>query len=319
MNRPLPPLDFGKIALQPLDKRHSKVNLGDFATPGAPSRSFLDFCRSLPNILAAKDLREAARAIAKAKKEKARIMLAMGGHPIKVGLGKIIIDLMERGLIDSLSANGSVMVHDSEIALSGATSEEVGASLGQGAFGVTAETGALINQAARQAAQDRLGLGHALGHLLLQASPPYIKASVLAAGARLGIPCTIHVALGSDVYHIHPDCQGQDLGQASMDDFLTFCRLVADLENGVFINLGSAVIIPEVFLKAITATRNLGYRQKNLTTISMDFIRQYRPMTNVVERPVKDVGKGYYLIGHHEIMFPLLINLALEILEGTNL
>jgi len=266
----LPDLKFKKVTLSHLSNRHSKVRLEDFAKPISAGQTFAQFGNSLSNILAAGDLKEAARLIAKAKQNGRTIMLAMGGHPIKVGLGPVIIDLLEKGLFDSISANGSAMVHDTEIALAGTTSEDVGASLGTGQFGVTAETGALINEAARLAAKNETGLGTALGQIILKENPPYASNSIFAATARLKIPFTVHVALGTDVYHIHPDCEGSRLGAASMDDFKTFCKLAATLEEGVFINLGSAVIIPEIFLKALTLTRNLGFEQKNMTTINLD-------------------------------------------------
>jgi hypothetical protein len=284
----------------------------DFSKPLKAGQTFAQFGNSLSNILAAGDLKEAAYLIAKAKKNGQTIMLAMGGHPVKVGLGPIIIDLLEKGLFDSISTNGSVMVHDAEIALAGTTSEDVGASLGKGQFGVTAETGALINKAASLASQNGTGLGCALGQIILKEDPPYASNSLFATAARLKIPFTVHVALGTDVYHIHPDCEVSSLGQSSMDDFKTFCKLVATLQEGVFINLGSAVIMPEIFLKALTLTRNLGFEQNHLTTINLDFIHQYRSSENVVKRPTQENGHGFYFIGHHEIMFPLLMSLVLE-------
>ncbi|MDR2141445.1 MAG: hypothetical protein LBR11_06600 [Deltaproteobacteria bacterium] len=312
MTRSLPALDLSQLRLSSLAKRPSKVNRADFAKPLAAGRSFREFAQAWPNILAAGDLRRAARRIAEARRAGRTIMLAMGGHPIKVGLGPLIVDLLERGLFDSISANGSIMVHDSEIALAGATSEDVAGSLQDGDFGVTGETGALINQAARQAAATGLGLGRSLGELLGQGGYPHAGDSVLAAAARLQIPATIHVALGTDVYHIHPDRDFRSLGQASQTDFETFCQLTATLTEGVFINLGSAVILPEVFLKALTLVRNLGFAVQRLTTINLDFLYQYRPRVNVVERPTQGGGEGFYFIGHHEIMFPLLMSLALE-------
>ncbi|MDR1084038.1 MAG: hypothetical protein LBP22_04065 [Deltaproteobacteria bacterium] len=311
----LPELDLEKIRLSSLFKRHSKVSRADFAKPLKSGLSFWDFSRNLPNILAAGDLKQAALMVAEAKNAGQTIMLAMSGHPIKVGLGPLIIELMEIGLIDCLSANGSVMVHDSEIALAGVTSEDVAESLKDGDFGVTGETGALINKAARIASDSGLGLGHSLGGLLNELAPPHGNLSVLAAAHRLSIPATIHVALGTDVYHIHPDRDGGQLGRASMTDFQTFCQMTATLSGGVFINLGSAVIMPEVFLKALTLVRNLGFPVKNPLTINLDFIYQYRSRVNVVERPTGQGGRGFYFIGHHEIMFPMLMGLVLENLD----
>ena len=310
--RPWPELDFKAVTATDLEARPSKVQAADFARPLRPGLTLAEFAAALPRLLAASDLREAAARLAAAHRAGRPIILGLGGHVVKVGLGPIIIDLMERGFINGLAANGSVMVHDAEAALAGATSEDVAATLGDGRFGVTAQTGELINRAARAAADDGRGLGRALGRALLAAAPPHLDISILAAAARLDIPATIHAAIGTDVFNIHPEADGAALGAASMDDFRLFCRLTADLEGGVFINLGSAVILPEVFLKALTLVRNLGRRVGGLTTINMDFIRHYRPSVNVVERPTLEGGRGFYFLGHNEIMFPLLAALALE-------
>jgi hypothetical protein len=305
-------LDLGQLRLNSLFTRVSKVNRADFARPYKINSSFRRFCDRLPNILAAGDLKTAAALFADARLDGQSTMLAMGGHPIKVGLGPLIVDLLAKGLFDCVSANGSVMVHDLEIALAGATSEDADQSLKDGAFGVTGETGAMINRAARVASETGQGLGQTLGRLINELKPPGVKDSVLAAAARLGVPFTIHVAMGTDVYHIHPDRDFSQLGRATQTDFETFCQWVAILEDGVFLNLGSAVIMPEVFLKAITLVRNLGFPLRNLTTINMDFLHQYRSRVNVVERPTKEGGQGFYFIGHHEIMFPLLMGLIIE-------
>lgn len=308
-------LDFSAVRATNLDARHSKVRAGDFGRPLRPGATLAEFFQGLPNILAAADLRDAASRIVQARKAGRPVILGMGGHVIKVGLGPVIIDLMERGLIDGLAANGSVMVHDSEAALVGATSEDVGATLGSGDFGVTAETGELVNRAARAAAEEGEGLGLVLGRNLMDKRPPFLEVSVLAAAARLKIPMTIHAAIGTDVYNIHPEADGAALGAASMKDFKLFCWMVSGLQGGVFINLGSAVIMPEVFLKALTVARNLGHQVDNLTTINMDFIRHYRPQVNVVGRPTQEGGRGFNFIGHHEIMFPLLMAMVLELIQ----
>lgn len=305
-------LDFSAVRTTNLDGRHSKVRVGDFARPLKSGATMGEFFLGLPRILAAADLIEAAQMIVVAKKAGRPVILGLGGHVIKVGLGPVIIDLMERGLIDGLAANGSVMVHDSEVALVGATSEDVGATLGSGDFGVTAQTGELINRAAKIAAEEDTGLGHVLGRTLNERKPPFLAFSVVAAAERLKAPMTIHAAIGTDVYNIHPDADGASLGAATMRDFKLFCWMVSNLEGGVFINLGSAVIMPEVFLKALTLVRNLGHSVNNLTTINMDFIRHYRPQVNVVARPTQEGGRGFYFIGHHEIMFPLLMSMVLE-------
>jgi len=310
--RSWPELDFEAVTTTDLGDRPSKVRAVDFARPLRPHPTLAEFAAGLPNILAGADLREAAGRIAAARRAGRPIILGLGGHVVKVGLGPVIIDLMERGLISGLAANGSVMVHDAEAALAGATSEDVAATLGEGRFGVTAQTGELINRAARTAAAGGRGLGRALGQALLEAAPPHLNLSLLAAATRLDLPATIHAAIGTDVYNIHPEADGAAVGAASFNDFRLFCRLTADLEGGVFLNLGSAVILPEVFLKALTLVRNLGHKVRGLTTINLDFIRHYRPSVNVVERPTRDGGRGFYFIGHHEIMFPLLMALTLE-------
>ncbi|MDR2935346.1 MAG: hypothetical protein LBV70_05665, partial [Candidatus Adiutrix sp.] len=303
--RSWPELDFEAVSTTDLYERPSKVRAADFARPLRPGLTLAEFTAALPRLLAAADLREAASRLAAARRAGRPIILGLGGHVVKVGLGPVIIDLMERGFISGLAANRAVMVHDAEAALAGATSEDVTATLGEGRFGVTAQTGELINRAARAAAQAGQGLGRALGRALLDSAPPHLDLSLLAAAARLDIPATIHAAIGTDVYNIHPEADGAALGAASFNDFRLFCRLAADLEGGVFLNLGSAVILPEVFLKALTLVRNLGYRVSDLTTINMDFIRHYRPSVNVVERPTREGGRGFYFLGHHEIMFPL--------------
>ena len=310
--RSWPELDFEAVTTTDLKDRPSKVRAADFARPLRPGLSLAEFAAALPRLLAAADLREAAARLAAARRAGRPIILGLGGHVVKVGLGPVIIGLMERGFINGLAANGSVMVHDAEAALVGATSEDVTATLGEGRFGVTAQTGELINRATQQAAADGRGLGRALGQALLEAAPPHLDLSLLAAAARLDLPATIHTAIGTDVFNIHPEADGAALGAASFNDFRLFCRLTADLEGGVFLNLGSAVILPEVFLKALTLVRNLGHRVRDLTTINMDFIRHYRPSVNVVERPTRDGGRGFYFLGHHEIMFPFLMALALE-------
>lgn len=317
MKLQLPELNFQAVRTTVLDDRYSKVRGEDFAKPLKKGASVADFLAGLPNILAASELREAAALIVRAGLAGRPVVLAMGGHVIKVGLGPLIIDLLERGIINGLAANGSVMVHDSEIALVGATSEDVAANLQGGDFGVTGQTGELINRAAARAAALGEGLGQTLGKILLELAPPHLPLSLLAAAARLEVPFTIHAAVGTDVYNIHPQADGATLGAATMHDFHLFCRLTAALEGGVFINLGSAVIMPEVFLKALTLVRNLGQAVTGLTTINMDFIRHYRPEVNVVKRPTQQgAGRGFNFIGPHEIMFPLLMSLVLELTEG---
>jgi hypothetical protein len=245
------------------------------------------------------------------------ILLAMGAHAIKVGLSPHIIDLMERGLVRGLAMNGACVIHDTEVAMVGHTSEDVAARLGEGQFGMADEPARLINEAIQEGARSDTGLGAAVGARLAKEQLPHHAMSLLARAHDLGVPVTVHVAIGTDTIHFHPSADGASLGKTSHRDFRLFSTLVSKLEGGVFINLGSAVILPEVFLKALSLVRNLGHDVKRFTTLNMDFIRHYRPMTNVVSRPTLEGGEGYSLVGHHEIMFPLLAAAVIERLEGN--
>ncbi len=304
------PLDTSGIKTYSVKGRTSKVSVDDFASVPKKGVSFSSFMDGLPNILGAKNLKAVADAVISAKKNKKTVTLGMGGHVIKVGLGPLIIDLMERGYLDSVAFNGSCIVHDFETAFNGSTSEDVDAELDEGAFGMAEETGGLINDAINAAPEK--GLGRAVGEMIEASNFPYKDKSILAAGVRLDIPVTVHVAMGTDIVHIHPQMNGAKTGEATTVDFKIFCSVVSTLEGGVYINLGSAVLMPEVFLKAITVVRNLGHVVEKFTTANMDFIQHYRPLTNVVRRPTQHGGKGYSLTGHHEIMFPLLYALIIE-------
>ncbi len=240
------------------------------------------------------------------------IVLAMGAHVIKVGLNPVIIDLMERGFIDGLALNGAGIIHDAELAMVGQTSEDVAAQIGEGKFGMAEETGRILNEAIIEGAEQGDGLGKAVGARLVKEDFPYKRYSLSARAFELGIPMTVHVAIGTDIIHFHPRVDGAAIGKTSHLDFRIFSSLISKIEGGVFINLGSAVIMPEVFLKALSLARNLGFDVKHFTTVDMDFIRHYRPMTNVVQRPTLEGGKGYSLVGHHEIMFPLLTAAVIE-------
>ena len=232
-----------------------------------------------------------------------------------MGLNPVIIDLMERGVIHALALNGACIIHDAELAMAGKTSEDVAAEIGKGSFGMAEETGRYLNQAMAQGAGQGLGLGESVGRMLVKEAFPFNDHSLLARAHELNIPATVHVAVGTDIIHFHPLADGADIGKTSHLDFRIFCRLVSELDKGALINLGSAVILPEVFLKALSVARNLGHTVKDITTVNMDFIRQYRPMTNVVHRPTLDGGKGFSLVGHHEIMFPLLASAIIEGME----
>jgi len=298
-------IDPSKIRTYSIKGRTSKVRLGDFARPHHKGGSYNDFFSSLPNILAAKNLKDVAAAVVQSRRNKRPVMLGMGAHSIKVGLNPVIIDLMERGIVTSLALNGAGIIHDFELALIGQTSEDVDREILSGAFGMAEETGSMLNQAIGSAAKNE-GIGAAVGRMIQGGNFPYKDTSLLAAGSRLGVPVTIHVAIGTDIIHMHPSFDGKATGEAAHRDFLTFCSLVSELEGGVYINLGSAVLLPEIFLKAVTLCRNLGVPLQNFTTVNMDFVQHYRPNTNVVRRPTQGGGKGYAITGHHEIMFPLL-------------
>jgi len=304
-------IDFSQIKSYSLRGRASKVRIDDFSRPHKKDGSFRDFFAALPNILASNHLKEVTSAIVQARKNKRPVMLGMGAHAIKVGLNPVIIDLMERGIVTSLSINGAGIIHDFELAFVGQTSEDVDKEILSGAFGMAEETGSMLNQAIRSAGKKE-GIGAAVGRMIQKGDFPFKDKSLLATGYRLGIPVTVHVAIGTDIIHMHPSFDGEATGAAAQCDFKTFCSLVADLEDGVYINLGSAVLLPEIFLKAVTLCRNVGVPLQHFTTVNMDFVQHYRPNTNVVRRPTQNGGKGFALTGHHEIMLPLLAAAIIE-------
>ena len=306
------PLDFAKVRTYSVTKRFSTVQtslLGKKLKKGASLSSFI---RGLPDILAAQNLRTIAGKIAECHRKNRTVLLGMGAHPIKVGLSPLIIDFMERGIIDALAFNGAGVIHDFELAYMGETSEDVAAALKDGSFGMGEETGAFINQAISEGSKNHLGVGAAVGQEILKARLPHRKLSILATAARLGIPITCHIAIGTDIIHMHPKVDGKALGDCSLRDFRTLTSVVATLGGGVYLNVGSAVVLPEVFLKAVSLARNLGNPVRNLTTMNLDFLQHYRPLTNVVNRPTLESGKGYNLTGHMEIMVPLLFAGILE-------
>lgn len=301
------PIDLSRISTYPLASRPSKVTADDFAKPLAGDSSTREFLDSLPKILAARELSELASLIQNAKQKGRAVIAGLGGHVIKTGLAPVLIDLMRRGYVTAFAMNGSAMIHDFEIALVGATSEDVDATLGAGSFGMAEETGRIINEAVRAGAQDNIGMGEAIGRRLHLMQPAYADKSVLHAAYEAGVPVTVHVAIGTDIVHIHPSADGASIGQTTLQDFRLLCSLVRELDGGgVYLNIGSAVILPEVFLKTVTVVRNLGHKLQDFSTANFDFIQQYRPLTNVVRRPVAGSGRGFSFIGHHEIMIPLL-------------
>lgn len=306
------PLNFGELKTYSVHDRFSKVTVDNFAKPLAAGATIADFIRNLPQQFAGVDFPELVNALALCHQSQKPIICGMGAHVIKVGLNPIIIDLMEKGVITAVALNGAGIIHDTEIAMIGRTSEDVGQVLEAGEFGAAKETGEVVNAAICQGAKNNLGLGYAMGQYLTEKEFPFNQMSLLAAAYRLGVPVTVHVALGTDIVHIHPSASGADIGQTSHHDFKIFCRLVSGLEGGAYLNIGSAVLLPEVFLKALTVTRNLGFTVNNFTTANFDFIRHYRTMTNVVNRPTTGGGRGYNFIGHHELMIPLLAAALLD-------
>lgn len=313
------PIQAAGLKTTSLADRRSKVGIGDFAAPPQAGASFDQFWKSLPAILGAADLKDIAKRMAVAKRDGKVIHWAIGAHVLKVGLGPVLIDLMRRGYLSALAMNGAVLVHDTEIAMAGKTSEDVDASLGDGSFGVTRETAYFLNQAAQEAAKAGTGLAAAAGRLLLESKAPHAQASVLAQAVALGVPVTAHVALGTDVVHLHPEADGAAIGAATLYDFKVFAGITANLQHGVYLNVGSAVLLPEIFLKALTLVRNLGHQVDDFTAVNLDFVRHYRPITNVVTRPTGGGGKGFHLTGQHELLIPLLAQglLATEsLLEG---
>lgn len=314
MKKTSPPPSLKKIKTISLRKRPSKVTVNDFGTPHQRGKSFTDFLKTLPHLLAAKDFKDIVQRVVKARHRKKPIIFGIGAHVIKVGLNPLLIDLMQRGIISCLAMNGAGAIHDVEIALAGKTSEDVSPRLQRGTFGMSPEAAQVINQAVKKGLHYKWGMGEAIGRHLLELSPPYLGMSLLAAAARNNIVSTVHVSIGTDTIHLHPSFDGAATGKLSHKDFTRFSQMVSQLEGGVYFNIGSAVILPEVFLKAIALNSNLKRGIKNLTTVNMDFIRHYRPSVNVVERPTAQGGKGYHLIGHHEIMLPLLAAAIVETL-----
>jgi hypothetical protein len=298
--------DLTAIHTYPLASRVSKANAADFARPCGPGATIGTFLDSLPNMLGAAHFKAVVAAIAAARRRDRGILWGLGAHVIKTGLGPVIVDLMERGFVSGIATNGAAVIHDFEVALVGATSEDVDESLVPGRFGMAEETGRLLNEAIAAGTQSGAGIGQAVTRALATQEPPFGHLSVLAAAARLNIPITVHVAIGTDVIHMHPRASGAAFGEGSLRDFRHLVANVAQLEGGVYLNCGSAVVLPEVFLKAVALARNRGLPLTDLTTVNMDFVRLYRPQTNVVTRPTAGTGRGYSLVGHHEIMIPLL-------------
>ena len=303
---PYEEFDLSHIRTYPLKSRRSKARVEDFATPVSDASALSALVASMPDILAAADFKAIVAAVVDAVRGGRGVVWGLGAHVIKTGLGPVLIDLMERGCVSAIATNGAAVIHDFEIALAGATSEDVDEALGPGRFGMADETGRLLNGAINDGAGRGLGIGQSVAAFLRDTQPQFARASVLAAAGRLNIPVTVHVAIGTDIIHMHPAASGAALGEGSLRDFRYLVSNVARLGGGVYLNCGSAVVLPEVFLKAVALARNRGISLDALTTVNLDFVRQYRPQTNVVTRPTAGSGRGYSLVGHHEIMIPLL-------------
>ena len=306
MKFPYEEFDLSGVRTYPLASRRSKANVADAARPPRAGQTVCEFVDSLPDILAGADFKAVVNALREAHASGGGIIWGIGAHVIKTGVSPVLVDLMERGFVSALALNGAGVIHDFELALSGATSEDVDEALGPGRFGMAEETATLLNAAINDGVARGMGLGQAVAARLHHMHPPHAGISLLAAAARLEIPVTVHVAIGTDIIHMHPHANGAALGEGSLRDFRYFVSNVARLKRGVYLNCGSAVVLPEVFLKAVALARNQGISLEGLTTVNIDFMRMYRPQTNVVARPVTGIGRGYSLLGHHEILIPLL-------------
>ncbi|MGR3311416.1 MAG: hypothetical protein ACUZ77_11670 [Candidatus Brocadiales bacterium] len=300
------PIDLSQLKTYSIKDRKNLVSVKQFATLSPPLDGFGEFINSLPKVLAATSFNKVVEAIVRAHQKDRPVVIALGGHVVKCGLSPIIIDLMERGIITALAMNSSTAIHDYEISLIGETSEDVSCSINDGSFGMVKETAEAFRIASVSGVRENIGLGRALGDKILHDKNKFKRFSLLASGAKLNIPTTVHVAIGADTIDMHPNTSGKDRGESSLIDFKILTSVVTNLEGGVWINIGSAVIMPEVFLKAITIARNLGHKVENLVTVNMDMIQHYRTQTNVVKRPSASGGFGYAITGHHELMLPLL-------------
>jgi hypothetical protein len=309
------PMDFAALRTVPISERGGKVNVADFAKPYAKGSGIGGLVDALPSILAADSLRAVATAIAQAREKQRAIVWGLGGHVIKCGLSQVLLNLMKQGFATAFAMNGSAAIHDFEIAISGSTSEDVEAVLPDGRFGAAEETGREMNEAITQGAAKEIGMGEALGERVTAIAKAEFAAYSLLHGAYSeSVPVTVHVAIGTDTPHTHPAANAAAIGAGTHLDFRLFCSLITQLnDGGVYVNVGSAVVLPEVFLKAVSAVRNLGCPLANFTTVNLDFLQHYRPRMNVVERPhAQSGGKGYAITGHHEIMLPLLAAMLTE-------
>jgi hypothetical protein len=312
MKLPYEDFDLSGVVSYPLASRPSKVGIADLGRPYRKGDGIAGWLDTLPSLLAAADFKAVVAAICEARARERPIIWGIGAHVIKVGLSPILIDLMARGFVSALAMNGAGIIHDFEMALAGMTSEDVEAQLGSGLFGMAEETGEQLNRAINEGVARGRGLGQSVVEFLRDEAPPHGTLSLLVQAAVHDVPVTVHVAVGSDIIHMHPTASGSAVGEGSLRDFRFLTSSVAQLAGGVYLNCGSAVILPEVFLKAVALARNRGVSLAGLTTVNLDFLRLYRPEMNVVHRPTVGVGKGYSLTGHHEIMIPLLAAALVE-------
>lgn len=309
------PLSFEGLKTVPIDARGGKVRVEDFARPYEKGEGISRWLDSLPKIIAGNCIRGVVQALKRARDEKRAILWGMGGHVVKCGLAGVLLDLLRRGWVTGFVMNGAASIHDFEIAIAGQTSEDVEAVLPDGRFGAAEETGREMNLAIVEGDREGLGMGEALGKRLESlAKPEFAPHSLLCGAYRTSTPVTVHVAVGTDTPHTHPQADGAAIGAATYRDFQLLCSLVRGLDKGgVYLNIGSAVVLPEVFLKAVSVVRNLGYPLAEFTTVNLDFLQHYRPMANVVQRPhAKSGGRGFAITGHHELMVPLLAAVLIE-------
>jgi len=309
----VPTLDLTKLRTYPAGSRKSKVRFDAFAKPGRKGTTFRQFYASLPNVLAAKEFRAVVEAIVAAKKRKRPVLWMLGAHVIKVGLSPLLVGLIKRKIVTGFAMNGAGIIHDFELAFMGSTSEDVASALADGSFGMAEETHRQLNRAIRDGAKKGWGLGRSVGAMINTKRLPYRNLSLLATCERLGVPATVHVAIGTDIIHQQSTADGAAIGQTSLADFRTLIGVVSKLgQGGVVGNLGSAVILPEVFLKAVSIARNLGHSVKDFTAFDCDMIRHYRPTENVLKRPTLLGGTAIHITGHHELMIPLLVQAVTE-------
>lgn len=299
--------DFSRIRTRPIASRKNKVTVADFARVPDAARPVADPLADLPDVLAARDLRAVADAVAAARRRgRARVWL-LGGHVVKTGCAPLLIDLLRRGFITHMATNGATVIHDYEIARFGATSEDVAENLADATFGLAEETGREMNDAVQRGAREGWGMGESLARALIDAKAPHLDVCLLAAAYKAGVPVTVHAAIGAEIIHQHPACDGAAIGATSHRDFRILTASLANLgDGGVVLNVGSAVVLPEVFLKALTVARNLGHEVRDFTAADFDMIRHYRPQVNVIGRPVLQGGAGIHITGHHEILLPIL-------------